>query len=341
MKGDAQPGRRKVTRSVQRNADWGHLFNRDIISMPDKWESPWYAAWDSAFHMIPFANLDPHFAKEQAIQFLWEWYMHPNGQSIPLRIRSIVGLIPLLTADVLYERVIEQLPGFRKRMQWFLSHRPDLAEFMTYMESRSPDDAGSGLRLLAIPTRHRHERMLRYLLDENEFLSPHGVRSLSKYHAAHPFEFQLNGENLRVQYLPGESDSGLFGGNSNWRGPIWFPLNYLIIEALERYHQFYGDSLRVECPTRSGRDMNLQQVADDLRARLAKLFLADADGNRPCYVRGNRFVNDPHWRDLILFYEYFHADTGRGLGASHQTGWTALIAPILKTLAARRQALPQ
>jgi len=498
LEGRMQPGRPKVERHLKRNSDWGHLFNRDIISMPDKWEYPWYAAWDSAFHMIPFATLDPHFAKQQAILYLREWYMHPNGQipayewnfsdvnppvhawacwriyqmtgqpgerdrvflarvfqklllnftwwvnrkdvrgkhiftggflgldnigifdrskplptgghleqadgtawmayfcssmlsiafeladgnpayedmaskffehyvaiaeamnsldgtglwdeedgfyydhlhlhgeSIPMRIRSIVGLIPLLTVDVLYDRVIDQLPGFRRRMEWFLKNRPDLAEFMTHMDHQETESNGGGLRLLAIPTRHRLERILRYMLDENEFLSPFGVRSLSKYHAEHPFEYHINGESLRVQYQPGESDSGLFGGNSNWRGPIWFPLNYLIIEALERYHQFYGDSLCVECPTRSGQYMNLQQVADEIRTRLVNLFLMDEQGKRPCYVRGNRFVNDPHWRDLVLYYEYFHADTGRGLGASHQTGWTALIAPILATLAARR-----
>jgi len=177
---------------------------------------------------------------------------------------------------------------------------------------------------------------LRYLLDEDEFLSPYGIRSLSKYHEEHPFEYDLNGERLSVKYLPGESDSGLFGGNSNWRGPIWFPLNYLLIEALDRYHQFYGDALRVECPTRSGKYMNLSQVADEIRMRLAKLFLEDSEGGRPCYARGDRFVNDPQWRDVVLFYEYFNAETGQGLGASHQTGWTALIAPILATLASRR-----
>ncbi len=499
LEGTREPGRPGTTRSVRRNSDWGHLFNRDIISMPDKWEYPWYAAWDSAFHMIPFARLDPHFAKQQALLFLREWYMHPNGQlpayewnfsdvnppvhawacwrvyqltappgerdtvflervfqklllnftwwvnrkdvrgkhvftggflgldnigifdrskplptgghleqadgtawmayfcasmlsiafelaegnpayedmaskffehyvsiaeamncldgtglwdetdgfyydhlhldghSIPLRIRSIVGLIPLLSVDLLYDQIIDRLAGFRKRMDWFLRYRPDLANFMTYMEKADPETGSSGLRLLSIPTRARLSRMLRYLLDEDEFLSPYGIRSLSKYHAEHPFEYQLNGEKLRVEYLPGESDSGMFGGNSNWRGPVWFPLNYLLVEALERYHQFYGESLRVECPVRSGTYMNLQQVADEIRQRLANLFQAQDDGDRPCYARGERFRNDPHWCDKVLFYEYFQAETGRGLGASHQTGWTALIAPILATLASRRK----
>jgi len=503
IEGSSDQGRPKVARDNDRNADWGHLYNRDIISMPDKWEYPWYAAWDSAFHLIPLAKVDPYFAKEQALLFLREWYMHPNGQlpayewnfgdvnppvhawacwrvyqmtgapgnqdrvflervfqklllnftwwvnrkdirgkhvftggflgldnigvfdrskplptgghleqadgtawmayycssmlsiafeladgnpayedmaskffehyvsiaeamnsldgtglwdetdgfyydhlhlnghSMPLRIRSIVGLIPLLTVDVLYDDVIERLPGFSKRMNWFLNDRPELGAFMTCMARQSSDQLSSaqseeGLRLLGIPTRDRLGRILRYLLDEDEFLSPFGIRSLSKYHEEHPFEYEFNGEQLRVQYQPAESDSGLFGGNSNWRGPIWFPLNYLLIEALERYHQFYGDSLRVECPTGSGCYMNLLQVADEIRRRLSTLFLANAEANRPCYSRGEELLNDPHWRDLVLFYEYFNAETGRGLGASHQTGWTALIAPILSTLAGRR-----
>ncbi|QDU11887.1 MGH1-like glycoside hydrolase domain-containing protein [Gimesia aquarii] len=479
-----------------RNADWGHLYNRNIISMPDKWEYPWYAAWDSAFHLIPFTKIDPFFAKEQAILFLREWYMHPNGQlpayewnfsdvnppvhawacwhvykmtasngdrdrnflervfqklllnftwwvnrkdirgkhvfsggflgldnigifdrskplptgghleqadgtawmaffcssmlsiafeladgnpayedmaskffehyvsiaeamnsldgtglwdeedgfyydhlylngrSIPLKIRSIVGLIPLFTVDVLFDKTINKLPGFKKRMDWFLQNRPEFAKFMTYME-HDTEDSEDGLRLLAIPTRDRLLRMLRYLLDEDEFLSNYGIRSLSKYHEEHPFEYELNGELLRVQYQPAESDSGLFGGNSNWRGPIWFPLNYLLIEALERYHIFYGKSLRVECPTRSGNYMDLQEVADEIRKRLSRLFLSKEDGNRPCYHRTDDLLNDPHWCELVLFYEYFDAETGRGLGASHQTGWTALISPILGTLASR------
>ncbi len=494
------PERIHATDHVERtrNSGWPHLFNRDIISMPDKWEYPWYAAWDSAFHMIPFANLDPAFAKEQLLLFLREWYMHPNGQipayewnfgdvnppvhawscwrvyqmtarngdrdreflarvfqklllnftwwvnrkdvhgrhvftggflgldnigifdrskplptggyleqadgtawmayycssmlsiafeladgnpayedmaskffehymniaaamnsmdgcglwdeedgfyydhlhidgkSIPLRIRSIVGVIPLFTVDVLYERVIRTLPGFRKRMDWFLGHRRDVIDSMTYMEKGSSDASHEGLRLLAIPTRRQLERILRYVLDEDEFLSPFGVRSLSKYHEKHPFIFHVHGNEMRVQYVPGESDSGMFGGNSNWRGPVWFPLNYILIEAFERYHQFYGDELQVECPTGSGVYMNLKQVADEIRRRLVRLFLTNEAGVRPCYARGDRFIDDPHWRDLVLFYEYFHGDTGRGLGASHQTGWTALIAPILEQIANRR-----
>ena len=485
---------------LPRNGDWPHLFNRDVISMPDKWEYPWYAAWDSAFHMIPFAHLDIDFAKEQLIMFLREWYMHPNGQipayewnfsdvnppvhawacwrtylrsgppgqrdrvflsrvfhklllnftwwvnrkdvrgkhiftggflgldnigvfdrskplptgghleqadgtawmayfcasmlsiafeladgnpayadtaykffnhyiaiaeamntldgsglwdeedgfyydhlhlggqSIPLRIRSLVGLIPLLSVDVIDERIIDHIPEFKRRVAWLRKHRDDLGTFMTFLDKSEDQNGGKGMWLLAIPTRQRLERILKYLLDEEEFLSPFGIRSLSKYHEKHPFNFHLNGQNMAVGYVPGESESVMFGGNSNWRGPIWFPMNYLIIEALDRYHQFYGETFQIECPTGSGNMMTLGQVADEIRRRLVRLFLVDEAGHRPSYSRGERFQNDPHWRDLVLFYEYFHGDTGRGMGANHQTGWTALVAPILEHIAKRRSA---
>lgn len=483
---------------LPRNGDWEHLFNRDIISMPDKWEYPWYAAWDSAFHMIPFARLDIDFAKEQLMMFLREWYMHPNGQipayewnfsdvnppvhawacwrtyqqtgpsgqrdrvflsrafqklllnftwwvnrkdvrgrhiftggflgldnigvfdrskplpmgghleqadgtawmayfcssmlsialeladgnpayadtaykffnhyiaiseamntldgtglwdekdgfyydhlhvnsqNIPLRIRSIVGLIPLLAVDVIDQRVIQQLPEFKSKVDWLKKHRRDLGSFMTFLDRSEEEGEEKGLWLLGIPTRQRLERLLRYMLDEDEFLSDYGIRSLSKYHEKNPFVFNLHGEEVCVRYVAGESDSVMFGGNSNWRGPIWFPLNYLILEALERYHRFYGDSFQVECPTGSGNRMNLGEVAHEIRNRLARLFLPDDDGSRPSYARGDRFQKDPNWNDYVLFYEYFHGDTGRGMGASHQTGWTALIAPILESIARRR-----
>ncbi|MCA8996842.1 MAG: glucosidase, partial [Planctomycetaceae bacterium] len=263
-------------------------------------------------------------------------HLHVKGGSIPLKIRSIVGLIPLLTVDVLYERVIEQLPEFRKRVAWMLRHRKNLSNFMTFLDKCEENPNAEGLWLLALPTRQRLERMLAYMLDEKEFLSDYGIRSLSKYHEENPFVCQIGNEEMTVSYVAGESDSYMFGGNSNWRGPIWFPLNYLILEALERYHQFYGDSFKVECPTGSGNLMNLHEVANEIRRRLVRLFLADEKGNRPSYARGPRFANDPNWKDLILFYEYFHGDTGRGLGASHQTGWTALVAPILETIAKER-----
>jgi hypothetical protein len=259
-----------------------------------------------------------------------------NSQNIPLRIRSIVGLIPLLAVDVVDQRVIQQLPEFKSKVDWLKKHRKDLGSFMTFLDRSEEEGEEKGLWLLGIPTRQRLERLLGYLLDENEFLSDYGIRSLSKYHEKNPFVFNLHGEEVCVKYVAGESDSVMFGGNSNWRGPIWFPLNYLILEALERYHRFYGDSFQVECPTGSGNRMNLGEVAHEIRNRLAKLFLPDDDGSRPSYARGDRFQKDPNWNDYVLFYEYFHGDTGRGMGASHQTGWTALIAPILESIARRR-----
>ena len=481
-------------RAKGRNHDWPHLYSRDIISMPDKWEYPWFAAWDLAFHAVAFARVDPCFAKEQLVLFLREWYMHPNGQipayefafsdvnppvhawaawrvykisgakgardrhylarvfqklllnftwwvnrkdvdgknlfaggflgldnigvfdrskplptggfleqadgtawmafycatmlsialklaerepayedmaskffehfvaisdamntlggtglwdeqdgfyydqlhvdgtHIPLRVRSMVGLIPLFACELLSDEVIDRLPGFTKRMQWFLENRKELAQHISHRTG--PD--GKGHRLLAIPSRERLTRVLRYLLDENEFLSPHGIRSLSHVHRDHPYTLHADGQEFRVPYTPGESSTGLFGGNSNWRGPIWFPVNYLLIEALERYHRFYGDDLRVECPTGSGLWMNLKEVAYELNARLARLFLPDAAGRRPCHGDDARFANDPHWRDLVLFHEYFHGDTGVGLGANHQTGWTALAARCVEDCARAR-----
>jgi hypothetical protein len=497
IEGDPEQPPPPPARTAGRNADWPHLYNRDVISMPDKWEYPWYAAWDLAFHMIPFAEIDPEYAKQQLVLFLREWYMHPNGQlpayefnfgdvnppvhawscwrvykmtgsrgardrvflsrcfqklilnftwwvnrkdrdgkhlfaggflgldnigvfdrsrplptgghleqadgtawmaffcvtmlsialelarenpatedmaskffehfvaiadaintqggtglwdendgfyydqlhlegrTIPLKVRSLVGLIPLLAVEVLNDDVIQELPGFRKRMDWFLEHRPDLDRQISYCPILDGGE-GHSHRLLAIPSRDRLERVLRYLLDEEEFLSPYGVRSLSRYHRHQPYTFRVNGEEYRVDYDPGESATALFGGNSNWRGPIWFPINYLLIEALERYHHFYGDDLRVECPTGSGKRMNLQGVADDLSARLARIFLPDARGCRPWHGDDRRYIEDPHWRDLVLFHEYFHGESGRGLGANHQTGWTALAIRALEALARAR-----
>jgi hypothetical protein len=485
-------------RSEGRNADWPHVFTRDVISMPDKWEYPWFAAWDLAFHMIPFARIDPHFAKEQLLLLLREWYMHPNGQipayefalgdvnppvhawacwrvykmtgargrrdrlflerafhklllnftwwvnrkdpdgrnlfaggflgldnigvfdrsqplptgghleqadgtawmafycstmlamalelagedpayedvaskffehyiaiadamnllggtglwseedgfyydqlhvggrHMPLRVRSLVGLVPLVAVEVLEEASFAALAGFSKRLQWFLNNRPDVAGQIACMHPR-PGDAGVQ-RLLAIPSRQRLERVLRYLLDETEFLSPYGIRSVSRAHRDRPYEIEVQGAVHRVAYDPGESSTGLFGGNSNWRGPVWFPLNYLILEALERFHHFYGDDLRVECPTGSGRMLTLQQVAEELAARLSSVVMPDETGRRPCHGDDERFARDPHWKNLVLFHEYFHGDTGRGVGASHQTGWTALVLRCIEDQARRRAA---
>jgi len=490
LEGDPEHPQPPAARYSGRNRDWPHLFNRDIISMPDKWEYPWYAAWDLAFHMIPMATVDPELAKSQLLLMLREWYMHPNGQmpayewnfgdvnppvhawacwrvykmtgprglrdrdflarafqkllinftwwvnrkdingkhlfaggflgldnialfdrsqplsdgsqleqadgtawmafycatmlsmalelahgdpayedvaskffehfvsiadamnslggtglwdeadgfyydqlqvdgqSHRLRIRSIVGVIPLFAVEVLEDELLHELPGFRKRMEWFLANRQDLSRHISYLEHEH-DGGTHGHRLLAIPSQERLERVLRYVLDESEFLSPHGVRALSRIHAERPFVCHVGGAEQRVDYVPGESTIGLFGGNSNWRGPVWFPVNYLLVEALERYHHFYGDDFRVECPTGSGRWMTLDKVAAEIARRLASLFLPDAAGRRPCHADDLRFARDPHWRDLVLFHEYFHGDNGRGVGASHQTGWTALVTRMM------------
>jgi hypothetical protein len=251
--------------------------------------------------------------------------MQVDGQSLPLKTRSLVGLLPLIAVEVFDRAELERLPGFYKRLRWFVKHRfePSRGLALGYSQSRQK-------LLLSIPTRDRLLSVLRYLGDEAEFLSPFGIRSLSRFHEKNPYVFHLPGCEYRVDYAPGESDSGLFGGNSNWRGPIWFPVNYLLIEALERYHHFYGPEFTVEYPTGSGQQHTLAEIAADLERRLLSLFLPDAHGRRPCHGDDPRFATDPHWRDLLLFHEYFHAETGRGCGASHQTGWTALVTRFIE-----------
>ena len=475
-------------RKQGRNRDWTHFGAEDIFSMPDKWEYPWFANWDLAFHMIPFSHLDPFFAKHQLVLMLREWYMHPNGQTpayefafsdvnppllawsawrvykmsapkgsrdrvflsrvfqkmllnftwwvnrkdaegknlfaggflgldnigvfdrgqmawgetleqadgtawmafycgtllsmalelsmenaatedmatkffehyltivhaintlggtglwddqdgfyydqllvngtcIPLRVRSVVGIIPLFAVEILEEETLEKLPEFYKRMKWFMAHKPDEARPILH---RDQGEKGQGRYLLSVPSQDQLIRVLRYVLDEKEFLSPYGIRMLSKYHQDHPFVLELNGKEFRIDYEPGESRTGLFGGNSNWRGPVWMPLNYLLIETLERYHHFYGDDFKVECPTGSGKFLTLKEIAGFLSDRVTRLFLPDAQGVRPCQGTEERYAKDPAWKDLVLFYEYFHGDNGKGLGASHQTGWTALVAKLLE-----------
>ena len=264
--------------------------------------------------------------------------LHLDGRHVPLRTRSLVGLVPLIAVEILEDDVIARLPGFRKRMEWFVRNRPDLARFISCMASCP--HTSEGKRLLAVPSRDRLERALRFMLDEKEFLSPHGIRSVSRVHEDAPFVFRTNGQEYRIGYDPGESSSGLFGGNSNWRGPIWFPLNYLLVEALERYHHFYGNDFRVDCPTGSGRKMNLGEVSREIGRRLGGLFLRDARGARPWHGGEPRYATDPHWRDLSLFHEYFHGDTGKGLGASHQTGWTALAVKLLESARPKEKAQP-
>ncbi len=472
-----------------RNAGWRHLHNDDVVFMPDKWEYPWYAAWDTAFHCVTLALIDPAQAKEQLILLLREWYMHPNGQIpayewalgdtnppvhawaalqvyrvekrrwgradrkflqrifhkllinftwwvnrkdvdgnnlfeggflgldnigvfdrskplpmggrleqsdstgwmamyaldmfsmalelavvdssyediaskfwehfihiahamndrggegvtmwneedgffydvlrlehevVPLKIRSLVGLIPLLAVAAPLPDQLSALTGFVQRRDWFLENRPDLTAFLGSMML-----PGMGQRrLLAMVTPERLRRIAEVLFDEEEFLSPYGIRSLSKVHAKAPYVFDIQGTEHRVDYEPGESQTYLFGGNSNWRGPIWFPLNYMLIRALLTFHEFLGDDFRVECPTRSGNWLTLSQAAEEVARRLVKLFLSDAQGQRPCHGRDARFSQDPHFREFTQFHEYFHADTGEGLGAGHQTGWTALLANL-------------
>jgi len=484
-----QPPPPAARKASARNRDWPHLYARDVISMPDKWEYPWFAAWDLAFHMIPFARLDPDFTKGQLNLLLREWYMHPNGempayewnfsdvnppvhawaawrvykitgargardrvflarvfqklllnftwwvnrkdpsgrhlfsggflgldnvgvfdrskplpsggaleqadgtawmafycgtmlsmalelaesdpvyediaskffehfvaiadamntlggtglwheddgfyydqlwvdgQAQPMRLRSIVGVIPLFAVEFIEKETLDRLPGFAKRTNWFLKNRSDLAAHISYL---SRDGLDSGRHLLAIPSRERLERVLRYVFDEREFLSPHGIRSMSRVYEEHPFVLSIEGVEQRVGYEPGESQTALFGGNSNWRGPVWLPVNYLLIEALERYHHFYGDSFTMEFPTGSGRRLTLAQIARELARRITTLFLPNGGGRRPALGMEARFVHDPHWQNLLWFHEYFHGDTGQGLGASHQTGWTALVARLIE-----------
>jgi hypothetical protein len=244
---------------------------------------------------------------------------------VSLRTRSLVGLLPLIAVEVLEQETIDRLPGFKKRLEWFLEHRRDLARHIT-LGAAGHDSQ----RLLAIPTREKLVRTLAYMLNENEFLSPFGIRSLSKYHETHPYELQAGGEVHRVAYVPGESSTWLFGGNSNWRGPIWFPVNYLLIESLQKLDHYLGGDFKVECPTGSGRMLTLWEVSAELSRRMTRIFLKGDDGNRPVHGSNRLYQDDPNWRELVLFYEYFHGDTGAGVGASHQTGWTGLVAKLMQ-----------
>jgi len=258
--------------------------------------------------------------------FFYDALHLPDDRIVPLKVRSLVGLMPLIAVQVLAPDLLDSMPVFRRRMRWFLANRPHLAGNMA-----STDLPGhQGRRLIAIMTREQLVRVLRIMLDENEFLSPYGIRSVSKKHEAHPYTFYVDGTPFTVRYTPAESDNKLFGGNSNWRGPVWFPINYLIIEALQRFHHYYGDSLKVELPTGSGNLCTLGEVATELSRRLIRLFLRDDHGARPIYGGTDVFQDDPQWRDLILFHEYFHGDNGAGLGASHQTGWTGLVAKLIQ-----------
>ena len=258
--------------------------------------------------------------------FFYDVLHLPNGSSAKLKVRSLVGLLPLLGVDVADHDLFAGLADFERRTRWFIANRPEIRQHIA-----SVDRPGAGQRyLISILPRERLLSLLGYMLDEEEFLSPYGIRSLSKAHAAEPYRFSFADETFTIGYEPAESTSGLFGGNSNWRGPIWFPVNYLLIEALRELHRYYGNDLEVEMPTGSGIFMTLDRVADEISRRLVRLFLPDADGRRPVHGNARRFSDDAHWRDLVLFYEYFHGESGAGLGASHQTGWTGLVASLLQ-----------
>ena len=499
LDGDPEQPPPPPERLTGRNADWTHIYNADVLAVPDTWEYPWYAAWDLAFHAVALAVVDADFAKDQLVLLLREWYMHPNGQlpayewlfdnvnppvhawaalrvykieqkrtgtgdrvflervfhklllnftwwvnredaegrnvfeggflgldnigifdrnkplptgghleqsdttgwmatyslnmlaiamelarqnpayedvaskfwehflyiahamsggpaegkdeghdlwdnedgffydviafpdgrHVPLKLRSMVGLLPLLAVETLDSSVMKKLPGFSRRLEWFVEHRPDMTANVACMQTPGT----SGRRLLAVADRTRLERVLKIMLDEREFLSPYGIRSLSRIHAEHPYVLEVDGVEYRVAYEPAESRTAIFGGNSNWRGPIWFPVNYLIIEALQRFHHYYGNDFKVECPTGSGRMLTLWEVAAEISRRLTRIFLKGADGARPVHGTLARYQHDPAWRDCILFYECFNGDTGEGVGASHQTGWTALVAKLLQQTA--------
>ncbi|MEP6662279.1 MAG: glucosidase, partial [Verrucomicrobiota bacterium] len=493
LKGDSKQPPPPPEHRHGRNSTWDHVVCNEVISMPDKWEYPWFAAWDLAFHCLPFAMIDSEFAKAQLLLLTREWYMHPNGQlpayewafddvnppvhawaawrvfqidrknnegkadhaflekvfhklmlnftwwvnrkdaggrnifqggflgldnigvfdrskplptggyinqadgtswmamyclnlmrialelaiknkayediaskffehflhiadamnnigeqgiglwdeedefyydvlnlpdgqMKPLKIRSLVGLIPLFAVETLEPDLLNQLPEFHARLQILLRKRPDLANLVSHWEQQ-----GSGRRnLLSLLRGHRMKCLLRRALDETEFLSDYGIRSLSRQHGEHPYEFDCNGVRMSVNYQPAESESGVFGGNSNWRGPLWMPVNFLIIESLQKFHHYYGNDFKIECPTGSGKFMTINDVANEITHRLTKLFLKDQNGRRPVFNQYKKMQDDPHFRDYLLFYEYFHGDNGRGVGASHQTGWTGLIAKLLQ-----------
>ena len=258
--------------------------------------------------------------------FYYDVLNSADNHIMPVRVRSMVGLIPLFAVETLEPELLDKLPGFSRRLNWFLNNRPELAQLV----SRWTEPGQGERHLLSLLRGHRMKCLLRRMLDESEFLSDYGVRALSRHHLEHPYVLECSGNRLCVQYQPGESSSGLFGGNSNWRGPIWFPVNFLIIESLQKFHHYYGDDFKIECPTGSGRLLTINAVADELTARLIRLFLRNAEGRRPVHGDNRKLQVDPHFRDYVLFHEYFHGDTGCGVGASHQTGWTGLVAKLLQ-----------
>ena len=258
-------------------------------------------------------------------EFYYDELCLPDGKKIPLKVRSMVGLVPLFAVETLEPEILEKLPAFTARLKWFLANRPDLANLVSRWE-----ESGAGERhLLSLLRGHRMKCILRRALDESEFLSDYGIRALSKVHEHEPFRLESGGTIHEVRYWPGESEAGLFGGNSNWRGPIWMPMNFLLIESLQKFHHYYGDDFKIECPVGSKKMLTINEVANELSARLVRLFQVGADGQRPVLKYHAKQATDPHFKNYILFHEYFHGDTGRGIGAPHQTGWTGLVAKLI------------
>jgi hypothetical protein len=311
-----------------------YTLNLLAIAMELASEDPAYEDVASKFweHFVFIAHAMSHRGQDgmglwdDMDGFFYDVLKFPDGRKFPLRIRSMVGLIPLFAVETLDSDLLGKLPGFKRRMEWFIENRPDLTENVACMRTRGMAER----RLLAIANRDQLRRILQYMLDENEFLSPYGIRALSRFHKDHPYVLRVNGSEHRVDYEPAESGTGLFGGNSNWRGPIWFPTNYLLIESLQKFHYYFGNDLTVEFPTGSGNMLTLWEVAGELSRRLTRIFLQDEQGRRAVYTGEEKFQTDPHWRDLVLFHEYFNGDTGAGVGASHQTGWTGLVTKLLQ-----------
>ena len=314
---------------------WMAMYSLNLlaIAMELAREDPAYEDVASKFweHFLFIANAMTHLGSDGVGMwddedgFFYDVLFTPDGHS-PLKIRSMVGLIPLFAVETLEPALVERLPGFKRRLEWFIANRKDLAANVASMTRPGKGER----RLLSIVNSAQLRRVLGFLLDENEFFSPYGIRALSRFHKDHPYVLKAGGAEYRVDYEPGESTTGLFGGNSNWRGPVWFPVNFLLIESLQKFHHYLGDGFLVECPTGSGTYMTLWDVAAEISRRLMRLFLRDESGRRPAHGANRLYQTDPHWRDLVLFYEYFHGDNGTGLGASHQTGWTGLIGKLLQ-----------
>jgi hypothetical protein len=322
-----------------------YTLNLLAIALELAAEDPCYEDVASKFweHFIYIADAITHRGQDamglwnEEDGFFYDVLKLPDGTHFPLKIRSMVGLIPLFAVETLEPEVLDKLPDFKRRLEWFIDNRPDLAENVACMRTEGMGER----RLLSIADQDKLRSILKFMLDEREFLSPYGIRALSQFHRDHPYMLDVNGVEHRVDYEPGESSTGMFGGNSNWRGPIWFPMNYLLIESLQKFYHYLGDEFKVELPTGSGKMMTLWEVAGELSRRLASIFLRGENGNRPALGNLENYRTDPHWRDLVLFHEYFHGDSGLGLGASHQTGWTGIVAKLMQQTGEPRKSSHQ